>query len=712
MRDECGWIRARLCGHLPDGAAGGGMLRVGGPNDGGHTGRSRPAGAHGGRTRRRAVPDRRPRGPRRGRHRDHRPGRAPRGVGLGRRAGHGGPLVGGRARRPEPLPGARLGRRRPRRDVRRDHRPGRRGRPDLYFDDDGDGTQEAGEDGRSVLAASPGPSMWTSTPPRATRPTWWGRRREDRVGRIHGRDARSSRSRSPTTRSTRTTPRRPTPVSTWSSSITLASRMPRGEPASRTARSGWAPRRRRGPKLPWDDVVGSGHPELPSDLTGLVAFVSWHEGSRRIYTFDPGAGAVRRVTDGTRVGGQRLAIARPHAHRLPRSAGRTAYGSYEIYTVNVDGSGLKKLTDNEILDGHPGWSPDDDRLVYASFRGDGRAKLVLMTPEGEEIAVLTPDGVDDNDPDFLPDGRIVFKTDRFSSSAGAAGHHGRRRHRRARAHHATGVSDHDPVGDGAHAWFERFPRPTSYATDPEAGFVGWDLVEVGLDGTGERTMLSDGWINWLPVPTRPDATSPFSRASATRTSSSWTPTAASSAGCCRTSPDCTTWMEGGPPDGLSGRTRPCSRSRPTSVRTCPAAPARSGAPPPRFPGVALAEDGSSIATSPASHRATTRSPARKVGCRSTSSRAPASSSHSARAMRTIRPDRRPAVSSSAVIVVVSGWARREPPARCGRRGARGSAAWEGCRLPTRASALPLPSTTPAGADAGREYPSAAPGFTV
>ena len=33
---------------------------------------------------------------------------------------------------------------------------------------------------------------------------------------------------------------------------------------------------------------------------------------------------------------------------------------------------------------------------------------------GNEIADLTPQGIDDNDPDYLPDGRIIFKTDRFS----------------------------------------------------------------------------------------------------------------------------------------------------------------------------------------------------------------------------------------------------------------------------------------------------------
>jgi hypothetical protein len=32
-----------------------------------------------------------------------------------------------------------------------------------------------------------------------------------------------------------------------------------------------------------------------------------------------------------------------------------------------------------------------------------------------------------------------------------------------------------------------------------AGFAPWNIVEVRLDGTVERTLVADGWVNWLPV---------------------------------------------------------------------------------------------------------------------------------------------------------------------------------------------------------------------
>jgi len=62
-----------------------------------------------------------------------------------------------------------------------------------------------------------------------------------------------------------------------------------------------------------------------------------------------------------------------------------------------------------------------------------------------------------------------------------------------------GVSDHDPTSDGATILFERSPKDTDFATDPDSGFIGWPLVEADVGGAWERTLVDDGTINWLPV---------------------------------------------------------------------------------------------------------------------------------------------------------------------------------------------------------------------
>lgn len=40
---------------------------------------------------------------------------------------------------------------------------------------------------------------------------------------------------------------------------------------------------------------------------------------------------------------------------------------YEIYKINPDGSGRRRITDNEADDYDAAWSPDGKRVVYMRF---------------------------------------------------------------------------------------------------------------------------------------------------------------------------------------------------------------------------------------------------------------------------------------------------------------------------------------------------------
>ena len=52
--------------------------------------------------------------------------------------------------------------------------------------------------------------------------------------------------------------------------------------------------------------------------------------------------------------------------------GQTPEGTenYEIYVVDADGTGLRRLTDSPGPDGWPAWSPDGKKMVFASVRDD------------------------------------------------------------------------------------------------------------------------------------------------------------------------------------------------------------------------------------------------------------------------------------------------------------------------------------------------------
>lgn len=264
--------------------------------------------------------------------------------------------------------------------------------------------------------------------------------------------------------------------------------------------SGW-------PLLPYAVPAAHDQPVMPGTLTGLIVFISDHENPKgELYTFDPAAKIVTRVTyttglymDCASLSHDRTRIA---VHAAPTS---TDFANFEIYTMSVNsGSTPTALTSNALLDGHPAWSPDDTKIVYASFYAADRAKLIVMSALTGSVlsSSLTPSGANDNDPDWLPDGRIVFKTDRFGTPGSP--------NVRIAIMNADGTlvtqltpssatSDHDPTATNTLAVFERFMKGTDYAHDPAFMFAAWNIIEARVDGSGERTLLADGWINWLPV---------------------------------------------------------------------------------------------------------------------------------------------------------------------------------------------------------------------
>jgi TolB protein len=65
-------------------------------------------------------------------------------------------------------------------------------------------------------------------------------------------------------------------------------------------------------------------------------------------------------------------------------------GEPEIYTMNADGSGKVRLTNNTVRDEHPGWTADG-RIAFNSNRTSGAVNI--NNPDGnEEIFVMNADG--------------------------------------------------------------------------------------------------------------------------------------------------------------------------------------------------------------------------------------------------------------------------------------------------------------------------------
>ncbi|CAM1343374.1 DUF5050 domain-containing protein [Tenacibaculum amylolyticum] len=82
----------------------------------------------------------------------------------------------------------------------------------------------------------------------------------------------------------------------------------------------------------------------------------------------------------------------------------------EISIVNIDGSNLIHLTNNEAEEWDPKISPDGKQIVFTSKR-DGNHEIYVMNIDGSNQKRLTHNTVDDYGPSWSPDGsQLVFQS--------------------------------------------------------------------------------------------------------------------------------------------------------------------------------------------------------------------------------------------------------------------------------------------------------------
>jgi hypothetical protein len=88
-------------------------------------------------------------------------------------------------------------------------------------------------------------------------------------------------------------------------------------------------------------------------------------------------------------------------------------GDAEIFVVNVDGTGLQQLTNNEgFLDAYPQWSPDGSQIAFHSDR-DGNTEIYVITIDGLVETRITDDPGSDSAAVWSPDGQwLAFSSDR------------------------------------------------------------------------------------------------------------------------------------------------------------------------------------------------------------------------------------------------------------------------------------------------------------
>lgn len=86
------------------------------------------------------------------------------------------------------------------------------------------------------------------------------------------------------------------------------------------------------------------------------------------------------------------------------------YPTYEIFSADLDGGPLRRLTNNPGYDAEGAISPDGSRIVFTSLR-EGNLDLYLMDADGSHVRRLTDRKGYNGGPFFSWDGRsIVFRS--------------------------------------------------------------------------------------------------------------------------------------------------------------------------------------------------------------------------------------------------------------------------------------------------------------
>ena len=89
-----------------------------------------------------------------------------------------------------------------------------------------------------------------------------------------------------------------------------------------------------------------------------------------------------------------------------KQVGGSSYEYDEIFTIGIDGQNLQRLTNNDLWDIYPAWSPDSTQIAFLSM-GDSNLDIYVMNTDGTQRELLYDSGFHDADIHWSDD-QIVF----------------------------------------------------------------------------------------------------------------------------------------------------------------------------------------------------------------------------------------------------------------------------------------------------------------
>lgn len=172
----------------------------------------------------------------------------------------------------------------------------------------------------------------------------------------------------------------------------------------------------------------------------------------------------------------------------------------EIFTISVNGTEFRRLTNNNIMDVYPAWSPDDSQIAFLS-KGEKDLDVFVMNVDGSQARKLYDSGFNDADIDWVKNWIVftrnsqiwIMRNDgsepRQVTDPPKAGQWGNAN---------LPFGDYDPrlSPDGAKIIFERL-------VNDESPHGNYNFYVINVDGSGELALTNNGYTqglaNWSPT---------------------------------------------------------------------------------------------------------------------------------------------------------------------------------------------------------------------